>query len=86
MQLSGKAIANGDILEQVRLIYLVSPTKFRSMAAMQGYKINSLQEAELLANQIVSNDITDFNMKKLLRNIPLTAKEIKAARKKFRVV
>ncbi len=86
MQLSGTAIANGSLLEQTRLIYLVSPVKFQTLAAMQGYEIKSLNEAEILVDQILKNEIKDFNLKKIFRDIPLTAKEIKAARSKFRIV
>ena len=86
MLLSGRKIAQGDLLEQTRLIYSVSPRKFQTWAAMQGYSLTSLQEAEELARQVSLGNIKDFNLKKLLKEIPLSAKEISSARKSIRVV
>jgi len=86
MLISGLKIRQGDLIEQTRLIYTVSPRKFKALAATQGYAVESLEDAEELARRVASKEVKDFSFKKLFRIIPINVREIKAARKQIRVV
>ena len=78
-RLSLEKIAKGDIIEQARLLFTVAPSKFTTLAKHQGVKIETLEEAQELAQDIVNKE-SDFNWNKFARNLPISIRDIKKAR------
>jgi len=85
MIFSLKKIAEGDMLERAKLLYVIAPTKFETLAMQQGIEIESLEDVSGLVLDIKSGE-SDFNMKKLFRNIPISARELKQAGKQYKII
>ena len=85
MIFSLRKIAQGDLLERARVLYVIAPSKFTSLSARQGETIESIEDVQNLVDE-VNKDNSNFNFKKLFRNIPINARELKLAGKNHKII
>lgn len=75
-----RKIANGDIMEQARMLYAIAPRKFQALARQQGIEITNESDVIQLIKDVQRNAV-NFSFKRLRNEIPVTQKDLDIAGK-----
>jgi hypothetical protein len=85
LRVSKSRLKEGDASEVAAFLYQINPLKFQRIAAAQGVAIESIEDAQNLFVSVAAG-LDPFNVKRFLRTIRFTSKEIAGAGKRIEAI